>query len=118
VPAYRAHAHHLEHWAHGGATNRDNLILLCNFHHHRLHDGGYLIRKTPQGLIFETHDGHVFGSSAPHPPAPYRPQVDFHPETARAGWGGETMDFDHTIWVLAHNQALLPSTGPAASAGP
>jgi hypothetical protein len=27
------HAHHLVHWADGGATDADNLALLCGFHH-------------------------------------------------------------------------------------
>ncbi|SHN75956.1 HNH endonuclease signature motif containing protein [Cryptosporangium aurantiacum] len=28
-------AHHVTHWADGGPTNLDNLVLLCPFHHHR-----------------------------------------------------------------------------------
>ena len=36
-------AHHRQHWAHGGETSLDNLVLLC-FHHHRLvHEGGYTV---------------------------------------------------------------------------
>jgi hypothetical protein len=31
-------AHHLTHWADGGATNLDNLILLCRRHHTAIHD--------------------------------------------------------------------------------
>ncbi|THV35674.1 HNH endonuclease signature motif containing protein [Glycomyces buryatensis] len=30
-------AHHIVHWADGGDTNADNLILLCRFHHGRIH---------------------------------------------------------------------------------
>jgi hypothetical protein len=26
-------AHHVQHWAHGGRTSLDNLVLLCGFHH-------------------------------------------------------------------------------------
>ena len=104
VPAHRSHAHHVEHWADGGATARDNLVLLCNFHHHRLHDGGYLIRKVAGGFSFETHDGQVIGSRLPH--AVESQGFEFHPETARAEWGGAKMDFDHTIFVLANNSLL------------
>ena len=32
-------AHHLHHWADGGATSLDNLILLCAFHHTLVHEG-------------------------------------------------------------------------------
>ena len=31
--------HHLRHWADGGATKLDNLILLCQFHHTLVHAG-------------------------------------------------------------------------------
>jgi hypothetical protein len=35
------HAHHLVHWADGGGTNLDNLVLLCHAHHRLLHEGGW-----------------------------------------------------------------------------
>jgi hypothetical protein len=35
------HAHHLVHWADGGATNLDNLVLLCHAHHRLIHEGGW-----------------------------------------------------------------------------
>jgi hypothetical protein len=35
------HAHHIRHWAHGGATSLDNLVLLCTRHHRLVHEGGY-----------------------------------------------------------------------------
>jgi hypothetical protein len=42
-------AHHRTHWAQGGETSVDNLLLLC-FHHHRLvHEGGYRIEDGPNG---------------------------------------------------------------------
>jgi Domain of unknown function (DUF222)/HNH endonuclease len=34
-------AHHLVHWADGGATNLDNLVLLCHAHHRLIHEGGW-----------------------------------------------------------------------------
>ena len=36
-------AHHIEHWAKGGATDLDNLLLLCGHHHRLLHEGGYRV---------------------------------------------------------------------------
>ena len=39
----RLHAHHIVHWADGGPTELDNLILLCHFHHHLIHDAGWTI---------------------------------------------------------------------------
>ena len=37
--------HHIEHWAHGGETGVDNLMLLCTKHHTLVHEGGFRIRK-------------------------------------------------------------------------
>jgi hypothetical protein len=34
-------AHHLVHWADGGPTDLDNLVLLCHAHHTLLHEGGW-----------------------------------------------------------------------------
>ena len=105
TPAHRCQAHHVQHWSDGGPTDRDNLILLCSFHHHRLHDGGYVIRKSVGRVVFETHDGHVIGAREPAPVVGEK-SPPFHHEIARAEWGGEAMDFDHTIFVLAHNSEL------------
>jgi uncharacterized protein DUF222/HNH endonuclease len=32
-------AHHLRHWLHGGATDLENLVLLCRAHHRAVHEG-------------------------------------------------------------------------------
>jgi hypothetical protein len=62
-------AHHRHHWAHGGETSLDNLVLLC-FHHHRLvHEGGYTVEDDPAGgLRFRNRHGLVCPSVAPRPP--------------------------------------------------
>ncbi len=36
-------AHHIRHWARGGETRLDNLVLLCRRHHRLVHEGGYAI---------------------------------------------------------------------------
>jgi hypothetical protein len=33
----QCHAHHVVHWARGGPTSVDNLVLLCNAHHRLMH---------------------------------------------------------------------------------
>ena len=40
-------AHHILEWEHGGATNLDNLTLLCAKHHHAVHEGGWTITPVP-----------------------------------------------------------------------
>ena len=36
----RVDAHHIRHWADGGATALDNLVLLCRRHHRAVHEEG------------------------------------------------------------------------------
>lgn len=45
-------AHHLTPWAQGGATDLNNGVLLCGFHHRLLHQdsAGWHIRLTPDGI--------------------------------------------------------------------
>ena len=51
-------AHHIEHWADGGATELDNLVHLCGHHHRLLHEGGYRITTTAGGrILFHRRDG-------------------------------------------------------------
>ncbi|THV42628.1 HNH endonuclease signature motif containing protein [Glycomyces buryatensis] len=52
-------AHHIAHWADGGKTDADNLILLCRFHHGRIHTPGWTVTKTGPGqALIVHHDGH------------------------------------------------------------
>ncbi|HEU0206573.1 MAG TPA: DUF222 domain-containing protein [Pseudolysinimonas sp.] len=44
APPSWCHAHHVVEWEHGGPTDVDNGVLLCSFHHHQLHAGGFRLR--------------------------------------------------------------------------
>ncbi len=46
-PPARCHAHHIQHWAHGGATALTNLVLLCHYHHRVVHNDGWTITPNP-----------------------------------------------------------------------
>ena len=49
----RCHTHHIHHWADGGETTLDNLCLLCDYHHHVIHQpNSWQIRATPTGPQF------------------------------------------------------------------
>jgi hypothetical protein len=51
-------AHHVTHWINNGPTNLHNLTLLCHFHHHRVHEGGFGATRAPDGtLTFTRPDG-------------------------------------------------------------
>jgi hypothetical protein len=44
-------AHHLVPWIKGGATDLDNLVLLCRRHHVLCHEGGWALTRLPDGTI-------------------------------------------------------------------
>jgi hypothetical protein len=53
-------AHHIRHWASGGATKVENLTLLCSHHHTLLHEGGFSVRREDDGAIrFARGDGRL-----------------------------------------------------------
>jgi hypothetical protein len=46
-------AHHLRYWVeHQGSTNLDELVLICRYHHRRLHEGGEILHRTPDGDLY------------------------------------------------------------------
>jgi len=44
------HAHHIEHWARGGSTDLDNLVLACTFHHKLVHEYGWKVALSSGGI--------------------------------------------------------------------
>lgn len=46
IRAGMCEAHHLEQWSRGGPTDLDKGLLLCTFHHHRIHDSRYTCEVT------------------------------------------------------------------------
>jgi hypothetical protein len=54
-PAGWTDAHHVIHWANGGPTTLANLVLLCDHHHHTVHQPGWTV----------TFDGHTLSIRRP-----------------------------------------------------
>ena len=46
--------HHAQLWSEGGATDLDDMISFCRFHHRLFHEGGWQLARTPDGL--DVHD--------------------------------------------------------------
>jgi hypothetical protein len=46
LPARWTDAHHIKSWANGGATDLDNLVLLCRTHHRLVHHSDWTIRMS------------------------------------------------------------------------
>ncbi|MBU1803013.1 MAG: HNH endonuclease, partial [Actinobacteria bacterium] len=43
-PPVMCHAHHITHWADGGPTSLNNLVMLCGHHHRTIHDTAWQVR--------------------------------------------------------------------------
>jgi hypothetical protein len=50
-------AHHVVPWILGGRTDLNNLILLCQWHHTTVHEGGVTITRNGDGWVFRKPDG-------------------------------------------------------------
>jgi hypothetical protein len=50
-------AHHVVPWIFGGRTDLDNLIMLCQWHHTVVHEGGVTITGEPDRCQFQKPDG-------------------------------------------------------------
>jgi hypothetical protein len=66
-------AHHVHHWADGGETSLQNLVLLCRRHHRLVHEGGFAVRAVDgaRHLVFSRRDGEAI----PRVPPPLPPPV-------------------------------------------
>ena len=57
-------AHHVQHWAQGGETCLENLMLLCGHHHRLVHEGGFQIVVDKDGRhAFRRPDGRCVPAS-------------------------------------------------------
>jgi hypothetical protein len=64
------HGHHIEHWANGGATALDNLVLLCSRHHRFVHELGYRVELVDGIPVFTSPRGRPVHAVPPRPTAP------------------------------------------------
>ena len=66
--------HHIVHWADGGPTTLKNLVLLCERHHRRVHEGRYQVCSGADGTtVFFTPDGRALYQAAPAAELPADP---------------------------------------------
>ena len=104
---YYLDAHHVHHWAHGGETNLDNLVLLCRRHHVFVHEHGWTIESSAEGApLFIPPNGRPLAASPQLPATNLQALVDAVDEVdARtlepvgATW---EIDYAQIIDVLVH----------------
>src|SRR5438067_6204261 len=106
-------AHHIQHWAHGGHTKQENLILLCRRHHRLVHEGGYTLETHPGGDVRFRHPWGQRIPAVPRPPTGIRETLEgrniadglaIDPNTCQSG-SGEQMDLAAVV------DALIDSLG-------
>lgn len=102
---HELHAHHVLHWARGGSTERDNLVLLCRFHHWLVHEGGFSTAGRGDDVVFLRPDGRPI---EPLPDVAGGRAEDVAEANARAGlridertcvprWFGERLDLHYVV---------------------
>ena len=98
-------AHHIQHWADGGDTSIDNLMLLCRHHHRLVHEGGFGVERTADNhILFNRPDGRFIEEQ---PQLPASGSVEGLPRRNRetgesidaASWiiPGDTLDYGMAI---------------------
>ena len=105
---HRLHGHHVKHWADGGETSLDNLVLLCPTHHRLVHEGGFDVQRLDDGA-FRFTNPHGLAIRPPQRKATSSPGniivqneslgLAIDCETATAHWHGERIDYDHALMV-------------------
>ena len=118
-------AHHVEHWADGGETRLQNLVLACRFHHRALHEGGFRVVPgdadgqfrflRPDGTPLPAEPPVACWEGAPLAPTDARlaaAGIGIGPHTATPEWYGESMNLTAALDVLWEPSAAVAPGGP------
>jgi excisionase family DNA binding protein len=72
--------HHVRHWAQGGPTTLENLVVLCHRHHRAVHEEGYQVERLPDGALqFRRPDGRTLPEVPLPAPLPADPVAEAEP---------------------------------------
>ena len=102
-------AHHVVHWADGGATRLDNLVLLCRRHHRAVHEEVFGVRIENGQAVFHAPDGRRIPDAPSAPELGDAPVARMRTKQERLGidarttlptWAGERLDLDWSVRVL------------------
>lgn len=100
-------AHHVVHWIHGGHTDLNNLILLCERHHAAHHDGSFSVHARGRGRFrFVRPDGSELGAvrlgvRSDLPASRAVEDFAVAPDAATPRWDGQRLDRRYAVGVLA-----------------
>lgn len=110
---HRLHAHHIIWWVHGGATDRDNLILLCPKHHHAIHDRRWTCTGTAADPHFTRPDGAPVTNTVEAARPPQQPPLPTAEHPA-GNWQGDRIDWDCFYAAFHHHLARQIHAATAA----
>jgi len=110
-------AHHIQHWADGGETSMDNLVLLCRKHHRLVHEAGYGIKAGHNGMTeFSLPDGKVIpngpdgrsrGNFSRIKTMNRENGIEITPNTSIPLWYGEQMDNQMAVQAVLQCEGKL-----------
>ena len=107
--------HHIRHWADGGETRLDNLVLLCRHHHRLVHEGGFGCERSATGqLVFRDQRNEIIGISGTVPALPTTTgnpkaqerirnrleELYIDATTCVTRWRGESIDYPFAVELL------------------
>jgi hypothetical protein len=102
--------HHIQHWANGGETKPGNLVSLCRFHHHAVHEGSVSIEVLDDGALrFALKNGDFADSSLPGCSQPAGDSTQLPKGMAEWRYRGDEMDLGLAIEVMLHHDKRVQS---------
>ena len=99
--------HHIKHWANGGETRPSNLVSLCRFHHHAVHEGGFNVEILDDGALrFVNPHGEAVDHVQPGCSQPPGDHTQVPSGKFEDCWRGDRMDLDLAVDVMIQQSSM------------